>query len=162
MRYSRLLHLLLCASLLALPAPAVAGTLFGEIGFLGEVVPALRIHAWQPATGQRLVFTTRHQQTRYSLPLPAGRWILFARPDEPGAPDLYGAYTRFAACSRNLRSLRAGACSDHALMEVTVWKNGRVEGIDLTDWYLDDTTAATLDRALGRAKGESEIGRAHV
>ena len=155
MHAPRLPQMLLLAGWLALPGVAFAGTVAGDIGFLGEVVPALRIHAWQPATGQRLVFTTRHQQTRYTLPLPAGRWILFARPDEPGAPDLYGAYTRFAACSRNPRSLRAGACSDHTLLELTVWKNGRVEGIDLTDWYLDDATSARLDQVLGRAKGES-------
>ena len=155
MHATRLLSRLVLLGLLALPLPVSAGIVAGEIGFIGEVVPALRIHAWQPATGQRLVFTTRHQQTRYTLTLPAGRWIVFARPDEPGAPDLYGAYTRFAACSRNPRSLRAGACSDHGLLEVTVWKAGRVEGIDLTDWYLDDATAARLDRVLGRGTGES-------
>lgn len=146
---------LLLPCLLALPAVAVGGTVSGELGFLGELVPALRIHAWQPATGQHLVFTTQRQQKRYTMQLPAGRWILFARPNEPGAPDLYGAYSRFAACSRNPQALRAGACSDHSLVEVPVWKSGRVDGVDLTDWYLDDASAARLDAVLGRGPGES-------
>jgi hypothetical protein len=79
---------LLLPSLLALPAVAVGGTVSGELGFLGELVPALRIHAWQPATGQHLVLTTQRQQRRYTKQLPPGRWVLFARPNEPGAPEL--------------------------------------------------------------------------
>lgn len=147
---------LLLPCLLALPAVAAGGTVSGELGFLGELVPALRLHAWQPATGQHLVFTTQRQQKRYTLQLPAGRWVLFARPNEPGAPDLYGAYSKFAACSRNPQALRAGACSDHGLLEIQVWKTGRVDGVDLTDWYLDDASAARLDAVLGRGPGESQ------
>lgn len=146
---------LLLPCLLSLPGLAVGGTVGGELGFLGEIVPALRIHAWQPANGQHLVFTTQRQQKRYTLQLPPGRWVLFARPNEPGAPDLYGAYSRFAACARNPQALRAGACSDHNLLEVQVWKTGRVDGVDLTDWYLDDASAARLDAVLGRGPGES-------
>lgn len=146
---------LLLPCLLALPAVAAGGTVSGELGFLGDLVPALRIHAWQPANGQHLVFTTQRQQKRYTMQLPPGRWVLFARPNEPGAPDLYGAYSRFAACARNPQALRAGACSDHSLLEVQVWKTGRVDGVDLTDWYLDDASAARLDAVLGRGPGES-------
>lgn len=146
---------LLLPCLLALPGLAVGGTVSGDLGFLGEIVPALRIHAWQPGTGQHLVFTTQRQAKRYTMQLPAGRWVLFARPNEPGAPDLYGAYSRFAACARNPQALRAGACSDHSLVEVQVWKTGRVDGVDLTDWYLDDASAARLDTVMGRGAGES-------
>lgn len=146
---------LLLPCLLAMPALAVGGTVSGELGFLGELVPALRIHAWQPGNGQHLVFTTQRQQKRYTMQLPPGRWVLFARPNEPGAPDIYGAYSRFAACSRNPQALRAGACSDHSLVEVQVWKTGRVDGVDLTDWYLDEPSAARLDAVLGRGPGES-------
>jgi len=146
---------LLLPCLLALPAVAAGGTVSGELGFLGELVPALRIHAWQPATGQHLVFTTQRQQRRYTMQLPPGRWVLFARPNEPGAPDLYGAYSRFAACSRNPQALHSGACSDHSLLEVPVWKTGRVDGVDLTDWYIEEASAARLDAVLGRGPGES-------
>jgi hypothetical protein len=145
--------LLVAAAVAWVPA-ARAGTVSGAVGFIGEAVPALRITAWQPATGEQLAFTTVRDQRRYTVTLPAGRWILFAHPDEPGAPDVYGAHTRFAACSRNPQALRAGGCTDHSLVEVQVWRSGRVEGADLTDWYLDDDTAARLDTVLGRAPGE--------
>lgn len=145
---------LLVAAAAAWVPGAVAGTVTGAVGFIGEAVPALRITAWQPATGEQLAFTTARDQRRYSVTLPAGRWILFAHPDEPGAPDVYGAHTRFAACARNPQALRAGGCTDHSLVEVQVWRSGRVEGVDLTDWYLDDDTAARLDAVLGRTPGE--------
>lgn len=144
-----------CLCLLALSSGAVAGTVSGELGFLGERMPALQVHAWQPATGQHLIFTTSRQQHHYSVALPAGRWVLFARPDEPGAPDLYGAYTGFAACARDPNALRAGACTDHDLQEIPLWKNSRVDGVDLTDWSLSDAALARLDSVLGHSPGES-------
>ncbi len=135
---------------LTLVAPAHAVVLGGRLGTPSDVVPALTVHAWSPATGRLHSVTTTPGEATYSLDLPAGRYVVFATPADPGAPPVYGAHTQFSVCARDATSLTAGGCREHALVEVEVARR-RVENVDVTDWYLDDATLAKLDGILGRA-----------
>jgi hypothetical protein len=128
---------------------ANAATLAGRLGSPSDFVPALRVHAWSRPDGRLYTVQTEPGQPTYALDVPAGRYVVFAVPADPGAPPVYGAHTRFSVCARDAQRLGSGACRDHSLVEVEVAKR-RVDGADVTDWYLDDAGIAALDRALGR------------
>ncbi len=138
--------------LLSLVATAAgAGPVSGRLGTPTDVVPALTVYAWS-LTGARLhSLTTEAGQTAYTLELPPGRYWLFAMPADPGAPLLYGAHTDFSACA-HARAPGSAECQGHALRAVTL-ERGRLDGVDLTDWRLDDASTRELDRILGRPAG---------
>ena len=136
---------------LLLAAPAGAGQVSGRLGTPTDVVPSLRVHAWS-LTGARLhSLTTEAGQTAYTLELPPGRYWLFTTPADPGAPPVYGAHTEFSACA-HARAPKAAECEGHALRAVKVERR-RLEGVDLTDWLLDDASTRELDRILGLPAG---------
>jgi hypothetical protein len=138
------------AATLGVSCPSLAAPLAGRVATPSDVVPALVVHAWSKTSGRAYSVTTAVGQTSYSLEVPPGRYVVFAAPADPGAPPVYGAHTRFSLCARDAKSLESGACRDHGLIEVEVAAK-RIEGVDVTDWYLDDATVAQLDAALGRA-----------
>jgi hypothetical protein len=130
------------------PDAARAATLGGRLGSPSDFVPALLVQAWSRPDGKLYSVRTEAGQASYSMDVPAGRYVVFAVPADPGAPPLYGAHTRFSVCARDAQSLAAGGCRDHSLVEVEVGKR-RPTVADVTDWYLDDAAIAELDRALG-------------
>lgn len=138
------------AATVGVAAPAAAVPVSGRVGTPSDVVPALTVHAWSAAAGKAWTVTTIAGQTTYALDVPAGRYVVFATPADPGAPPVYGAHTRFSLCARDAKGLETGACRDHGLVEVDVAAK-KVENVDVTDWYLDDAAIAQLDAALGRA-----------
>jgi hypothetical protein len=133
-----------------LPAAASAVPLAGRLGSPTDYVPALTVHAWSKAERRLYSVGTSAGQATFLLDVPPGRYVVFATPADPGAPPVYGAHTRFSLCARDPASLQSGACRDHSLVEVQVDKR-RVDGVDVTDWYLDDAVIAELDGALGRS-----------
>lgn len=143
---------LLAALALTAAGAASAATLGGALASPTGFVPALRVHAWSRAAGKLYTVDTAAGQSAYLLEVPAGRYVVFATPADPDAPEIYGGHTAFAACARDAARLAAGACTDHALVEVEVGRR-RLEGVDVADWSLDDATIAELDAALGRAGG---------
>lgn len=130
-------------------APAGAAKLTGEVRAPADRDPPLAVHAWSAATGKRYSTTTVRGMHTYSIDVPPGRYVVFAVPAEPGAPPLYAGHTRYTLCAREAAKPPAGACDDHALVEVEVGRKS-VEGIDVTDWFLDGPTVANLARALDR------------
>jgi hypothetical protein len=137
------------ALLAAAATPASAAKLAGEVRAPADRDPPLAVHAWSAATGKRYSTTTAPGAHAYAIDVPPGRYIVFAVPAEPGAPPLYAGHTRFTLCARDAARLQAGACDDHALVEVEVGRKN-VEGVDVTDWFLDGPTVADLARALDR------------
>jgi hypothetical protein len=140
------------------PGLAAAAPVSGRLAAPAGSLPALTLYAWSlTGAGLYSVMTTSGQAS-FAIDLPAGRYYVFAAPADPGAPALYGAYTEFAACSRGRP--RDGACPGHVLRTVVV-RRAAVDGVDLTDWYLDDAVTRELDRILGRPAdaqiGESEL-----
>lgn len=140
----------LAALALLLPLAAPAAPLAGRLGSPSDFVPALTVHAWSKSERRLHSVGTSAGQATYELDVPPGRYVVFATPADPGAPPIYGAHTRFSLCARDAPSLASGACRDHALVEVEVAKR-RVDGVDVTDWYLDDAVIAELDALLGRS-----------
>lgn len=136
------------ALLLLLAAGAAAAPVTGRLGTPTDVVPALTLYAWSLTGAQLYSVTTASGQTSFALDLPRGRYWLFATPADPGAPPIYGAYTEFAACAR-VAERGAPDCRAHRLRAVTVGAHGQ-DGVELTDWHLDDGVTRDLDRILGR------------
>ena len=142
----------LVLSLLA--ATAGAAPLNGRLATPTAVVPALTVYAWSLTSAQLYSVSTEGGQDTFALDVPPGRYWLFATPADPGAPPLYGAHTDFSACTHT-GAHRSTDCDRHTLRPVTVGRQ-RDDGIDLTDWHLDDTVTRELDRILGRPPGETK------
>lgn len=134
----------LCVFLLS-HATARSAILDGRITFPGSDEPAVTVYVYAPATAH--LYSTRidGQQTVFHLSVPAGSYVVFAAPSEPGAPDVYGAYTHCGG------SDASGVCRDHSLQSITVGPAARHVPVAITDWALDDANADALDRILGVA-----------
>jgi hypothetical protein len=138
------------AALTLLPAVAQAVPIAGRLGSPSDYVPALTVHAWSTTERRLYSVGTSAGQASFLLDVPPGRYVVFATPADPGAPPVYGAHTRYSLCVREPQGLESGACRDHSLVEIEVAKR-RVDGVDVTDWYLHDTVVAELDGILGRS-----------
>jgi hypothetical protein len=152
LRRSRARFAVALAALALLPAVAQAVPIAGRLASPSDYVPALTVHAWSTTERRLYSVGTNAGQASFLLDVPPGRYVVFATPADPGAPPVYGAHTRFSLCAREPQSLESGACRDHALVEIEVAKR-RVDGVDVTDWYLHDTVIAELDGILGRPAG---------
>jgi hypothetical protein len=144
----------------ALTSAAWAGSVSGRIAFPGRTPPAVTVYV-RGLDG----LTLHHQalkrgEVEYSLEVPAGRYWIFARPDEPGLAGLYGAHTLFSLCNR-AGTDDSPECSDHALAAIDVPAAG-VMSVNVDDWMLSDETATELDGILGAvpaAPDSAELGR---
>ncbi len=141
----------------------LAGTVSGRIAFPGRSPPATTIYLRGLDDSQTL-----HQQalkrgeTGFSIEVPAGRYWVFARPDEPGLGELYGAHTQFSLCRLAGGVEGAAGCADHTLAVVEVPAGTEELKADVDDWMLSDEAATELDRILGAAPASTdsaELGR---
>jgi hypothetical protein len=141
------------ALFLALAAGAAAAPVSGRLGTPTGVVPPLTLYAWSLSGARLYSVTTDGGQTSFTFDLPRGRYWLFATPAEPGAPPLYGAYTAFAACAHAAE--RDPAACGHELKVLSVGAHGQ-NGVELSDWHLDDAVTRDLDRIVGRPDGDGD------
>jgi hypothetical protein len=127
----------------------LAGTIEGAVAFPSRAVPAMTVYASELETSRLHSVQLARGQTAFSVEVPPGRYLVFLAPNEPGAPDIYGAYTRYSLCSPHGVD---GQCKDHSLVPVIVaGKSPQVVTID--DWYLTDEVAGQIDRMLDAAAG---------
>jgi hypothetical protein len=147
--YSFLARVFLAAASLVQCAGAAAGTIEGAVTFPSPRVPSMTVYASDLDTLRVRTAQLPRGQTNFSLEVPPGRYLVFLAPNEPGAPDIYGAYTQFSQCA----SHDAGACEDHALLPVTVSARIPRAAVTIDDWYLTDDVAAQIDRIRGAAAG---------
>jgi hypothetical protein len=149
----------LCA--LIFPAHAPAATLEGRILYPGRAIPAATVYARNlESTALHRAALQRNEAT-FRFELPAGRYWIFVRPEEPGLRELYGAHTRYSRCRQNPSPL-VESCADHALQEVEIAPNAKRVALEIDDWFLEDTSAAALDAILGSAtsaEDQAELGR---
>jgi hypothetical protein len=138
-----------------------AGTLTGRISFPGRTPPAATVYVRALDGPSVLQQSLRRGATEFSIELPAGRYWVFARPDEPGLTELYGAYTEFSVCNGARATEQSGECSDHSLAAVEVPEGTGLVRAEIDDWMLSDETAAELDSVLGAAPAAdgAELGR---
>jgi hypothetical protein len=129
---TRLLKPVALAALLVSPA-AQAALIEGQIAFPGASVPPMTAYVCEVDTSRIRTMPIASGQNKFAIEVPAGRYIVFLAPREPGAPNIYGAHT--------------GA--DHALAEISVSARAAHADISIDDWALSDATAAQLDRIRG-------------
>jgi hypothetical protein len=132
----------------AAPKPAAAG-LEAVIRFPGEARTAAVVYARDLDTG---AITTSHVEAgdpKLTMRLPPGRYWLFAEPDAPGAPELFGAYTDWSRCQAATKPDNTAPCNSHALAEIVVAR-APVAALGIDDWYLPADIVRQLDEALHR------------
>jgi hypothetical protein len=144
-----------CAALETVPA----ATIEGEITFPSRSAPALTAYAFELDSAKIRTALVAEDQSRFSIEVPPGRYVVFTAPNEPGAPNVYGAYTQFGACMAREPSAGdaagevAPACQDHGLITVSLKGNAAHAKVTIDDWYLSDEIADQLDRMRGAPAG---------
>jgi hypothetical protein len=135
-------------------AGAVAGTIEGAVVFPSQRAPSMTVYAAELDTSRLQTLQLARGQTTFSVDVPPGRYWVFLAPNEPGAPDIYGAYTRYSVCAPHDVDLQ---CKDHSLVPVTV--AGKTAHITVTvdDWYLTDDIAGQIDRIRNTAAGSARF-----
>jgi hypothetical protein len=133
-------------------AGALAGTLEGTVTFPGQFVASMTVYASDVETARVHTVPLRRGQTNFTAEIPAGRYVVFLAPNEPGAPNVYGAFTQYSLCGSHDTG---GKCEDHALIEVTVSARTPHAAVTIDDWYLTDDIAEQLDHIRAMAEGDN-------
>ena len=126
------IRLLISATLVMSPA-AQAALIEGQIAFPGQSVPPMTAYVCEVDTSRIRKMPIASGQNKFAIEVPAGRYIVFLAPREPGAPNIYGAHTG----------------PDHALADISVTARTAHAEVSIDDWYLTDAIAAQLDRIRG-------------
>jgi hypothetical protein len=130
-------------------AGAAAGAIEGAVTFPAELVPSMTVFASDLDTSTIHSVQLIRGQTNFTVNVPPGRYLVFMAPNEPGAPNVYGAYTQYSLCA----SHDIGQCEDHTLVPVTVTARAPHAAVTIDDWYLTDDVAEQIDRIRGVAAG---------
>ncbi len=130
-------------------AGALAGSIDGAISFPSQRVPSMTVYAADLDSSRVRTLQLARDQTNFSVDVPPGRYRVFLAPNEPGAPNIYGAYTQYSLCAMH----DTGNCEDHALVEVAITAKTRRSAVTIDDWYLPDDIAEQIDRIRGIASG---------
>jgi len=146
----------------ALSAGASAGTIEGSVTFPSQSVPSMTVYAAGVDDSRVYSVQLRRGRTNFTVKLPPGRYLVFSAPDEPGAPDIYGAFTQYSLCAPHDGGAK---CEDHTLVPVAVTAKTPRAAVSIDDWYLTDDTAGQLDHirgvlAHGAARFDSEVSSA--
>ena len=141
--------IVVAAMALAATVKPVLTTVEGLIRFPGEARTAAVVHARDVRSGTTTTIHVEAGDPKFVLALTPGHYWLFAQPDDPGAPDLFGAYTQWSRCQGSPQPENSPACETHQLAEVVV-ERAEVTGIAIDDWYLPADIVRQLDEALRR------------
>jgi len=148
--YPLLVRLSLAAAVwLDASAGAAAGTIEGAVAFPAQPVPSMTVYASDLDTLKIHSVQLARGQANFTVEVPAGRFVVFAAPNEPGAPGVYGAHTQYSLCAPR----DAGGCEDHSLAPVAVTGRAPHAAVTIDDWYLTDAVAEQIDRVRGVAAG---------
>jgi hypothetical protein len=132
---------------------ACAGTIAGTVSFPSQVVPSMTVYASDLDTSRIHTALLTRGQVNFAVEVPPGRYLVFLAPTEPGAPDIYGAFTRYSQCAPH--AVDDAACADHALIPVAVTAKAPRAAVTIDDWYLTDDIADQLDRIRDAAGDRS-------
>lgn len=133
---------------LVVAAAAPAAVIDGEITFPGNDAPAMTAYVYEVDASRLRSEPIRENRTHFRFEVPAGRYVVFVAPREPGAPNVFGAYTEYSVC---VARAPEGACGDHGLQRVVLNRRARHVEVRIDDWYLSDADADRLDRIRGVA-----------
>ncbi len=135
-----------------------AAVIEGEISFPSPSMPSMMAYACELDTSRRKTVSVAADHTKFSIDVPPGRYLVFLAPNEPGAPDIYGAFTQYSACLAHASVGGSGAadseaptdaCPAHALLPVNLTSRNAHVTVKIDDWYLSDEVAQQLDHLRG-------------
>jgi hypothetical protein len=135
---------------LSLSAGALAGTIEGVVIFPAQLVPPVTVYASDLDTSRVHSVQLVRGQANFTIEVPPGRYLVFLAPNEPGAPNIYGAYTQYSLCAPHDVNAK---CEDHSLVAITITAKAPRCAVTIDDWYLTDDIAEQIDRIRGVAAG---------
>ncbi|MDE2306624.1 MAG: hypothetical protein KGL34_13770 [Gammaproteobacteria bacterium] len=147
--FSRCTHRLAAlAFALSSAAAAQAAVIDGRIGFPGDDAPPVTVYVYSLDAARLRNAAIQASRRDFRIEVPAGRYLVFAAPSDPGAPDVYGAYTQ---CDSVAAKPLTTPCADHSLRTVVIGPGARRATVTIDDWSLSDADADALDRIRGIA-----------
>jgi hypothetical protein len=136
------------AAVLVLSGGAAAGTIEGNVTFPSGQVPSMTVYASDLDTSRVHSVQLARGQSAFTVDVPAGRYLVFLAPNEPRAPDVYGAYTQYSLCAPHDVD---GKCEAHALVPVVISTRSPHATVAVDDWYLSDDVVRQIDGIRGAA-----------
>ena len=116
------------------PAPTATvqatGSVSGRLGYPSEMVPPLRVVAFNVLTGEYYWQNTVLNQTNYLFDaLPVGTYHVLAYLIDNPSRTFYAAYSNFVTCGY------LESCTDHTLVPIEVKAGMETTNVDPNDWY---------------------------
>ena len=109
-----------------------SGSITGKLGFPSEVIPPLRVVAFNLDNGKYFWVDTVQNQQYYEIKgLPSGDYTVVAYPQ---GSDFAGGYTKYVICGLN------ESCHDHSLVRVQIDPGVTATNINPIDFYADAGT----------------------
>jgi len=106
------------------------GSVSGRLGYPSEMVPPLRIVAFNILTGEYYWQNTVLNQMNYRFEaLPVGTYHVLAYLIDNPTRTFYAAYSNFVTCGY------LESCTDHSLVSVEVKAGMETTNVDPNDWY---------------------------
>ncbi len=137
----------------ALNGGALAGAIEGTVTFPSQIVPSMTVYVSDLDKPRVQSLQLTRGQAKFAIDVPAGRYWVFLAPNEPGAPNIYGAYTKYSLCAH----LAIDQCEDHTLVAVTVSAKTPRTTLTVDDWYLTDDIAQRIDAIRAAAAGATVL-----
>ncbi len=109
------------------PPSYQAGKVSGQLGYPSEVIPPLRVVAFNLTKGTYLCVDTFQNQQYYEIKgLTPGDYVVIAYHHDQ---DMAGGYTKYVTC------MPFAPCEDHNLIHIHINAGVTVTNINPTDWY---------------------------
>ena len=106
------------------------GSVSGRLGYPSEMVPPLRVVAFNTLTGEYYWQNTVLNQTGYRFEaLPVGTYHVLAYLIDNPTRTFYAGYSNFVTCGYQQ------SCTDHTLVTVEVKAGMETSNVDPNDWY---------------------------
>jgi hypothetical protein len=128
-------------------AGGVAGAIEGAVTFPSELVPSMTVYASDLDTLKIHSVQLMRGQASFTVEVPPGRYFVFLAPNQPDAPNIYGAYTQYCLCAAH----DLGTCEDHTLVPIAITARVPRAAVTIDDWYLTDAVADQIDHIRGVA-----------
>lgn len=117
------------------PEPSQTGGISGQLGYPSEVIPALRVVAFDANSEDFYYIDTIYNQDTYQITgLPVGTYHVVAYTLGGGSfpAGMAGGYTQAVPCGHT------GECTDHSLIPVEVAPGQNTPNINPNDWYFGE------------------------
>jgi hypothetical protein len=114
----------------------VMGAITGRLSYPSEMIPAMKVVAYQVDTGIIYSVDTHERDAFYVLPVPAGSYqvVAYTMGESSFPTGLAGGYSQVVLCGFN------ESCLDHSLIEVTALQGSVTAGVDPGDFYAPEGT----------------------